>query len=133
MLYLLDTCVISDFVKGDINTITAIKAHSPDELAVSAITIMEIEYGLKLNPSKAKKIRPIINSLLEQITTVNFSIKEAQIAALVRQELKAKGQPIGAYDLLIGATAIANDLTIITANTKEFERINQISWKNWRL
>ena len=93
---------------------------------------MEIEYRLKLKPDKAKKIRPIINSLLAQITTVSFTIQEIKIAASIRQDLRAKGQPIGADDLLIAATAISNNLILVTANTKEFERINQISWENWR-
>jgi tRNA(fMet)-specific endonuclease VapC len=67
VLVLLDTCTISDFVKGDSNTLVQIKNHSPREIAVSAITLMEIEYGLFLNPAKAKKIRPILDEFLASI------------------------------------------------------------------
>ena len=49
MKYLLDTCVISDFVKGVPNTLNQIKKTPPNELAVSSITVMEIQYGLLLN------------------------------------------------------------------------------------
>jgi len=48
MNYLLDTCVISDFVKGEKNTLFKLKNTSPSELAVSSITVMEIQYGLLL-------------------------------------------------------------------------------------
>jgi tRNA(fMet)-specific endonuclease VapC len=54
---------------------------------------------------------------------IPFSSDEAAYAAEIRLLLKQAGTPIGAYDLLIGATALCHNLTLITANTKEFERI----------
>lgn len=132
MLYLLDTCVVSDFVKGDTNTVATLKQHSPHQLEVSIITVMGIEYGLEINPAKAKKIRPIIDSLLNQINSVDFTAKEAKIAASIRSQLKAKGQPIGAYDILIAATARGNNLILVTSNTAEFNRIEQLTCENWR-
>ena len=132
-MYLLDTCVISDFIKGEEGTLSQIKSHSPAELAISSITIMEIDYGLLLNPNKAKKIRPIIDELLKPITIVNFGDLEAESAAEIRVFLKKNGSPIGAYDVLIGATALASNLILVTANTKEFERIPDLQVINWRL
>ena len=128
MLVLLDTCTISDFVKGDSNTLGQIKNHSPREIAVSAITLMEIEYGLFLNPAKAKKIRPILDEFLASISILAFGNQEAICAAQIRAALKQSGTPIGAYDLLIGATAITHNLKLITANPQEFARIQGLSW-----
>ncbi len=132
MLVLLDTCTISDFVKGDSNTLVQIKNHSPREIAVSAITLMEIEYGLFLNPAKAKKIRTILDEFLDSISILAFGNQEAICAAQIRAALKQSGTPIGAYDLLIGATAITHNLKLITANPQEFARIQGLSWENWR-
>jgi tRNA(fMet)-specific endonuclease VapC len=50
MRYLLDTCVVSDFVKGEANTSQKLKSVSPEDIAVSAITSMELKYGLANNP-----------------------------------------------------------------------------------
>jgi len=131
-MFLLDTCVISDFVKGEKGTLNHIKNHSPTELAVSSVTMMEIEYGLQLNPTKARKIRPILEELLKPVTIVEFGDNEAEMAAQIRAFLKEKGTPIGAYDVLIGATALANGMSLVTANTSEFERIPDLKVINWR-
>jgi tRNA(fMet)-specific endonuclease VapC len=132
VLILLDTCTISDFVKGDTNTLVQIKNHSPSEIAISAITLMEIEYGLLLNPGKAKKLKPILDEFFASISILPLGDREALCASQVRADLKQSGTPIGAYDLLIGATAITHHLKLITANPKEFERIQGLSWENWR-
>ncbi len=88
MRYLLDTCVISDFVKGEPNTSQRLKSVSPEDISVSSITSME---------------------------------------------LKRAGTPIGAYDVLIAATAIVHKLILVTANVREFERIPNLQIQNWRV
>lgn len=100
-MYLLDTCVISDFVKGEKGTLKKIKHKSPREIGISVITVMEINYGLFLNPQKAEKIRPIIKELLAPITIFNLGKKEADLTANIRAYLKKNGTPIGAYDILL--------------------------------
>lgn len=133
MIYLLDTCVISDFARGDVSTQQRFKHQAPLDLALSSVTVMEIQYGLKLNPAKAKKIQPIIEQLLSSLNVIRFGEQEAITAASIRAELKSLGMPIGAYDVLIGATAKANDLVMVTANTREFERIEGLDLENWRI
>ena len=61
---LLLTCVISDFIKGEAGTLARLKQTPPDDIAVSAITVMELRYGLALNPQRAQKIEPAIASIL---------------------------------------------------------------------
>ena len=50
MVYLLHTCTVSDFIKGDENTLFKIKAKSPTQIKISIITAYELRYGLKKNP-----------------------------------------------------------------------------------
>lgn len=132
-MYLLDTCVISDFVKGEKGTLEKIKNASPREIGISVMTVMEINYGLCLNPQKAQKIRSIVDELLAVITIFNFGKQEADLTANIRAFLKKNGTPIGAYDVLIGATALSTGLILVTANTKEFERIPDLQVINWRI
>lgn len=132
MRYLLDTCVISDFVKGEAGTIARFKQTPPIDVAISAITIMELRYGLVLNPQRAQKVEPVIASILSSATILPFDTVEAEQAAQIRAALKTQGQPIGAYDVLIGATALQHNLIMVTANQREFERILGLQIENWR-
>ena len=132
MDYLLDTCVISDFVKGEENTLKRIKLISPTEIFVSSLTVMEVKYGLAINPQRAVKIQSIIEILLSSITILPFDSKEAEQAAHIRSFLKLTGSPIGAYDLLIAATAVINNHIVVTSNVREFQRVPNLQIENWR-
>jgi tRNA(fMet)-specific endonuclease VapC len=132
MRYLLDTCVISDFIKGEAGTKVRLKQTPPADIAISAITVMELRYGLVLNPQRAQKVEPAISSFLSSVTILPFSIADAEQAAQIRAVLKSQGQPIGAYDVLIAATALQHNLLMITANQREFDRVPGLQTENWR-
>jgi tRNA(fMet)-specific endonuclease VapC len=132
MRYLLDTCVISDFIKGEPGTQARLRQTPPSELAVSVITVMELRYGLLSNPQRAQKIEPAIASFLASVTILAFGPAEAEQAAQIRALLKTQGQPIGAYDALIAATALQANLLMVTANPREFTRVPGLQTENWR-
>ena len=132
MRYLLDTCVISDFIKGETGTTARFKQAPPADIAISAVTVMELRYGLALNPQRAQKIKPAIASILSSVIILPFRTVEAEQAAQIRAALKSQGRPIGAYDVLIGATALQHSLIMVTANQREFERIPGLQTENWR-
>lgn len=132
MRYLLDTCVISDFVKGEPGTQIRLKQTPPNDIAVSSITVMELRYGLALNPQRAQKVEPIILSFLASVVILPFSSLEAEQAAQIRAILKSQGQPIGAYDVLISANALQHNLLMVTANQREFDRVPGLQTENWR-
>lgn len=133
MAYLLDTCVVSDFVKGEKNTLKRLKSTSKTEIAISSITVMEVKYGLAMNPQRALKIQPVIETFLNSITILPFGLLEAEQAAQIRNFLKQAGSPIGAYDVLIAATALIHNNTVITSNIREFQRVPNLSIENWRV
>jgi tRNA(fMet)-specific endonuclease VapC len=132
MRYLLDTCVISDFIKGEPGTLARIRQTQPVDIAVSAITVMELRYGLLLNPQRAQRIEPVITSFLSSVEQILFNLAEADQAAQIRAVLKAQGQPIGPYDVLIAATALQHRLIMITANQREFARVPGLQTEDWR-
>jgi tRNA(fMet)-specific endonuclease VapC len=132
MRYLLDTCVISDFIKGELGTQARLKQTPPTDIAVSVITVMELRYGLLINPEHAQKVEPAISSFLASITIVSFGNAEAEQAAQIRATLKTQGQPIGAYDVLIASTALQHNLLMVTANQREFDRVSGLQTENWR-
>ena len=132
MTYLLDTCVISDFIKGESGVVARMLSLTPDVIAVSTISQMEIEYGLSLNESRAKKLRPKIRAFLDSVHLLPFSGEDAVRAAEVRGELKKAGLPIGPYDILLAGMALSRDLIFVTSNTDEFQRIKRLPLENWR-
>lgn len=132
MKYLLDTCTVSDFVKGQPNVLARVKATSPNLIAVSALTRMEVDYGLALNAERAKKLAPLLDAFFSSIATIPFDEADAQAAAATRAALKTKGQPIGAYDVLIAGTGLARGLVVVTSNVGEFKRVSGLHVEDWR-
>lgn len=132
MRYLLDTCVISDFVKGESGTLLRLRQTPPADIAVSVVTVMELRYGLALNPQRAMTIEPVISSLLTSVEILIFGTPESEQAVQIRAALKSQGRPIGAYDLLIAARALGHGLLMITANQREYDRVPGLQTENWR-
>jgi len=133
MKYLLDTCVISDFVKGDSGVMKRLRSERPIDLAISAITVMEIQYGLALHPDRAKQLEPIISSLIRMIEVVPYENNEAIATAKIRAHLKQLDVPIDPYDVMIAGTAMSRQLTMVTSNTNEFEKVGSLLVEDWRL
>jgi len=132
MKYLLDTCTVSDFVKGQPKVLARVKATSPNLIAVSALTRMEVDYGLALNAARAKKLAPLLDAFFSTIATLPIDEADAQAAAAIRAALKTQGQPIGAYDVLIAGTGLARGLVVVTSNVREFKQVSGLHVEDWR-
>ncbi len=132
MKYLLDTCTVSDFVKGKPNVLARLKSIAPNLIAVSVLTRMEVAYGLALNAERARKLAPMLQAFFSVVATLPFDEVDAQAAAAIRAALKTKGQPIGAYDVLIAGTALAKGLVVVTSNLGEFQRIGGLQIEDWQ-
>jgi len=130
--YLLDTCVLSDFARGHINSLCRIKATPPDSVAVSVITEMEIEFGLALDAVRARRLAPVMHALLQTVAILPYSSEDARATSTLRAALQKKGRPIGAYDALIAGCALARGLVLVTSNEREFGRIGGLQTENWR-
>jgi len=132
MIYLLDTCVLSDFARGDAGTLTRVKATPPSAIAVSSITSMEIEFGLALHPVRARRLAPVMRALLETVAILPYGAEDGRATAALRAALQKRGRPIGAYDVLIAGCALARGLVLVTGNEREFGRVSGLTIENWR-
>lgn len=132
MKYLLDTCTVSDFVRGNVGVLRRLKETPPSQLAVSSITVMEIEYGLKLNTVQAKKVEKVISPFLSRVQLLAFEREDAITAAAIRATLRQQGTPIGSYDVLLAGCALQRGLVLVTSNTKEFQRVQGLMLEDWR-
>ena len=102
----------------------------PRDIAIPAIVLFELEVGLAKSQEPDKR-RNQLEALVDMITVIPFAEEEAKSAAHIRAALESLGTPIGAMDVLIAGTALANQHTLVTHNTKEFERIAGLSLEDW--
>lgn len=132
MSYLIDTCVISDFIKGQAGVVNKLLSLPPSAIAVSTVSLMEVEYGLKLNPAHARRIGPGLRSFFEVITVVPFSEEDAFVTSKIRADCRKGGTVIGPYDLLLAGTALNRGLVLVTSNIKEFKQVKGLRHEDWR-
>lgn len=131
MLYMLDTnmCsyIIRDNPKGIFQKLKEVeKEHT---IALSSIVVSELLYGA--NKKGSVKLIKVVNMFVEQFTIHDYNKASAQAYADTRTTLEKQGQVIGVHDMLIAAHALSLGATIVTNNTKEFERIKGLTIENW--
>ncbi len=71
------------------------------------------------------------NMFLDQFVSLPFDDKAALVYGQIRAQLAAQGTPIGPNDLMIAAIAIANGVTLVTRNTREFARVTDLRIEDW--
>ncbi len=129
-MYVLDTNTLIYYFKGMGDVAQHLFSHSPQELAVPAIVVFELEVGIAKSNSPQKRMGQL-HEILSVVHVLPFREKEAKAAAEIRVLLEKKGMPIGAYDLLIAGTAMAHQATLVTRNISEFGRVEQLCIENW--
>ena len=129
-MYLLDTNTIIYFFKGLGNISKNLLNVSPKDVSIPSIVVYELEVGIaKSNDSQKRQEQ--LKRLLSQINIIDFTQKEAIESAKIRADLEKKGTPIGAMDILIAGCAKANNLILVTRNTKEFQRVENLRMADW--
>ncbi len=94
-------------------------------VAISAITSAEMMAGAAMRQSPGHRQRIVIDivSLLRHVEVLPFDTREARIYGRLYAHLRSTGQMVGAFDLLIAATALAHECSVVTLNLREFNRI----------
>ena len=131
MLYLLDTNICIYLIKKrPQGVLEEFGKHSPQDVGISAITLFELEYGVEKSQYQQRS-QEALDRFLAPLNFVNIDCQAATEAAIIRAKLERKGMPIGPYDLLIAGLAKSRDMTLVTNNIKEFERIDDLLLANW--
>src|SRR5258705_11986565 len=98
---------------------------------VSSVTVFELWYGISKSKRRDLNVRILAGFLSGPVTLIPFEGEDARIAGGLRAEMESIGRPIGGYDLLIAGQALRHEMTLITANTREFGRIKKLRWEDW--
>lgn len=107
-----------------------LRAFVPDDLAVSTITVGELAFGVEKSADKERS-RGRMNALLQLFTVLPLTPEVGMVWGRIRADLMSKGMAIGNNDFWIAAHALAEDLTLVTNNTREFSRIPGLKIEDW--
>lgn len=133
MLYMLDSNICIYLMKKKSLSLFE-KLSSLDqerhEIGISSIVLSELQFGVA-NSQYREQSQINLNTLLSKLNVLPYTEQCAFYYGEIRAELKRRGSPIGANDLLIASHAIAEKAILVTNNDSEFKRINQLQIENW--
>jgi tRNA(fMet)-specific endonuclease VapC len=128
---MLDTNMCIYIIKGKKEQVLKeLQNKKKDGLSISTITLSELEYGNE-NSQYKEKNKIALMQFLTIIDIKVFDEKASEEFGIIKKYLKDRNCLIGPYDMLIGAHAKSLDLTLVTNNVREFERIKGLKIENW--
>ena len=129
MRYALDTNIISYLWRQDSNVRARLEAVDPANVAVPSVVLAELVFGRHNNPSASAKLEVLIRDLRDAYPVLDFNASAADWYGLLRWRFKA--QPAPDRDLMIAATCLAHGHALVTHNTKDFDRIEELTVAVW--
>jgi tRNA(fMet)-specific endonuclease VapC len=92
----------------------------------------ELTYGARKSAKPAHNLR-VLQRFFEPFRSLSFDDTCSEQYGLIRSDLERAGKPIGPYDVMIAATAIAHELTLVTHDVAEFSRVAGLKWEDWEV
>src|SRR5882672_2734930 len=133
-MYLLDTNACIALIN---NTASRVRARFEEAVAedlkvhMSAVIAFELWYGVGKSARDESNSRIVETFLAGRVSLLPFDFDDAKVAGRLRATLEAVGKSIGAYDVLIAGQALRHQLTLVTANVREFRRVKGLLWEDW--
>lgn len=130
MQYLLDTNICVFFLRGKLNLNEIIKEKGIENCFISEITVFELKFGAE-NSNDPKKSHEAVDRFINGLTTIPI-IGSVKKYAETKVYLRKNGTPMhDEFDLMIGVTAVTNELTLVTDNIQDFRHITDLKIENW--
>lgn len=129
--YMLDTDTCIALIKNRPETMRSrLSRLSLEEVGISSIVTAELWFGVE-HSQKKKQNESALKDLLDYATLLDWPCQASSLYGKIRAGLQKQGTPIGAMDLLIASHALFLDATLVTNNTREFERVPDLKIENW--
>lgn len=125
MAILIDTSVFIAAERRGLPTEQAISFVGSEEVVISSITASELLFGVHRADTVARRAHreAFVEAILGAVLILPVDLHVARVHARLSAQLASLGQPVGAHDLLIGATAMAHNAAVLTANPRDFQRL----------
>ena len=131
MRYLLDTnACIAYLTMRSAPLVARIRNTKPGDLAPCSIVKSELVYGAHKS-SMANENLEKLRAFFAAFRSLPFDDEASEVAGEICSALESRGTPIGPNDLLIAAIAVANRLTLVTHNDREFGRVDELALEDW--
>jgi tRNA(fMet)-specific endonuclease VapC len=127
--YLLDTNICIFFLKGKYNLNEKFRKIGFENCCISEVTLAELKYGAECSNSITENMK-MIDDFAKAITIVPI-FNSLGVYAKEKARLRKTGKPIDDFDILIGSTAVANNMVLVTENDKHLGRISKVKIENW--
>jgi tRNA(fMet)-specific endonuclease VapC len=130
MTYLLDINVCIAAMRGNPKVMQELVARRPEDCAVSMVSVFELFAGVsRCNDPESEGQK--VSTFLEPFHLLPFDWDAAMKTAEIRYQLEKAGTKIGPYDLQLSGQALSLDLTLVTHNTREFQRVTGLRLEDW--
>lgn len=131
MKYMLDTNICIYVIKHKPpEAIKNFLKHDPNDMCISSITYGELMHGAEKSQA-VERNHLAITLFLSAIAILPFDSHAAEEYGKIRADLERKGTPIGPMDMLIAGHARSKGLVLVTNNTREFFRVEDIEVEDW--
>jgi len=132
-MYLFDTDVLSHVLKKrrSPSLMERLKATPQASQFTSAVNVAEIYFGVFRKEGRADLLRFYEDEIFSRLTILPFDRDSARIFGRIKAEVERKGLPRFEADLQIAAVALANNLTLVSGNTKHYTGIRGLRVENW--
>lgn len=131
MAYLIDTDTIIFALRNDRDVLAKFEENKNIPISISMITYAELVFGAKRSQNEQKNMIKV-NHIRNIYPVEELSEGVMEVFADVKAKMLGRGIRIEDMDLLIAATAIYNDMTLVTNNTKHFENVPDLKLENWK-
>jgi tRNA(fMet)-specific endonuclease VapC len=133
-MYLLDTNTCIGWLRANQpNIVARIEKENSDNICICSVVVGELLYGVERSKPEHRDDNLLkLIKLRQQFLSMSFDDKSAEAYGQTRAFLAAAGNPIGPNDLIIASIALSNQLTLVTHNTSEFNRVPNLRIEDWQ-
>jgi tRNA(fMet)-specific endonuclease VapC len=130
---LIDISILVAFERGQLDVASQVAGRQAEEAFLSVISASELLHGAHRAGDSAIRARRLafVEAVLTRFTVLEIDLEIARAHAALWSDLAQRGEMIGAHDAWIAATCVARDLTLVTANRREFNRAPGLRVENW--
>ncbi len=127
--FMLDTDTVSFALRGEGQVGSRLLEHRPSDICISSITLRELRYGAAHR--RSRKLHRLLDTFIGDVSVLAFDRAAGDRFGNIAASLASAGTPIGGFDTMVAAHALAADLVLVTNNTKHFSRADGLRTDNW--
>ncbi len=133
MAVLIDTSFLIAYERGQLDLAAHVAGRQAEEVFLSVISASELLHGVyrAIDPAIRARRLAFVEAVLARFPVLEIDLETARAHAALWSSLAQSGEMIGVHDSWIAATCIARDLTLVTGNLREFERVPGLRVENW--